>query len=172
MPPQPPPQINSSAFEANSSNLQIGEKKKANNDEASSPVASSVEEVTSSSGQIEENEAAGKDITPEVSAAPFASSSSEIKEEKAVVQFENASDVSSATSSAPLTAQGESSSKYAAIAQLDEAAEDDSERWSERTSIITKLDHERYVDYARELVHDIVDAVKTPEKKNDSSSSR
>ena len=52
-----------------------------------------------------------------------------------------------------------SPSRYCAIASLDEAAADDEERWTERTSIITKFDHQEYQRCALEILHDIVSAV-------------
>ena len=51
------------------------------------------------------------------------------------------------------------------IASLDEAEESEAERWSERTAIITKIDHENYTSYARDIVEGIVAEVRTPEKK-------
>ena len=50
-------------------------------------------------------------------------------------------------------------SRYCAIASLDEQAQDDEERWSERTSIITKFDHEEYRRYAEEFLLAIVENV-------------
>ena len=47
-------------------------------------------------------------------------------------------------------------------------AETEGERWSERTAIITRLDHEEYARYAGEFVSEIVGGIRTPErKKND-----
>merc|ERR1711899_623640 len=48
-------------------------------------------------------------------------------------------------------------SRYCAIASLDEAAFDEEEEWKERTSIITKIDHELYQRYAQEFPHHITD---------------
>merc|ERR1712039_955305 len=48
-------------------------------------------------------------------------------------------------------------SRYCAIASLDEAAFDEEEEWKERTSIITKIDHELYQRYAKEFLHHITD---------------
>ena len=48
-------------------------------------------------------------------------------------------------------------SRYCAIASLDEAAFDEEEQWNERTSIITKIDHELYQRYAREFLHHMAD---------------
>jgi len=48
-------------------------------------------------------------------------------------------------------------SRYCAIASLDEAAFDEEEEWKERTSIITKIDHELYQRYAQEFIHHIAD---------------
>ena len=50
-----------------------------------------------------------------------------------------------------------SPSRYCAIASLDEAAFDDEERWRERASIITKLDHELYQRYAQEFVRELAE---------------
>ena len=48
-----------------------------------------------------------------------------------------------------------SPSRYCAIASLDEAAFDEEEQWKERASIITKIDHELYQRYAREILQDV-----------------
>ena len=50
-----------------------------------------------------------------------------------------------------------SPSRYCAIASLDEAAFDEEEQWKERASIITKIDHELYQRYAREIIQDVAD---------------
>ncbi len=56
--------------------------------------------------------------------------------------------------------------KYAAILSLDEEeGGGEAEQWSERTSIITKIDHELYQSYAREVIDELVGNVRTPEKK-------
>merc|ERR1712039_561396 len=48
-------------------------------------------------------------------------------------------------------------SRYCAIASLDEAAFDEEEEWKGRASIITKIDHELYQRYAREIIQDVAD---------------
>lgn len=58
-----------------------------------------------------------------------------------------------------------SPSRYAAIASLDATEETEEERWAERTSIITKIDHDNYQSYAREILDAVVADVRTPEKK-------
>ena len=45
-------------------------------------------------------------------------------------------------------------SRYCAIASLDEAAFDEEEQWKERASVITKIDHELFQRYAREIIQD------------------
>ena len=79
----------------------------------------------------------------------------------AVIATKAASDAVSAAS------RDGAPSRYAAIASLDEAEESEADRWSDRTAIITKIDHERYTDYAREVIDDIVANVRTPEKKKE-----
>merc|ERR1740129_1089675 len=54
-----------------------------------------------------------------------------------------------------------SPSRYCAIASLDEAAFDEEEQWTERTSIITKIDHEQYRSYARDCLLHIADEAVT-----------
>ena len=80
----------------------------------------------------------------------------------AVIATKAASDAVSAAAAAD-----GAPSRYAAIASLDEAEESEADRWSDRTAIITKIDHERYTDYAREVIDDIVANVRTPEKKKE-----
>ena len=48
-----------------------------------------------------------------------------------------------------------SPSRYCAIASLDEAAFDEEEQWKERASVITKIDHELFQRYAREILQDV-----------------
>ena len=48
-------------------------------------------------------------------------------------------------------------SRYNAIASLDEALTNEDENWQERTSIITKIDHENYTKYAQEFVNEVAD---------------
>ena len=43
-------------------------------------------------------------------------------------------------------------SRYTAIASLDEALTNEDENWQERTSIITKIDHDLNLKYAQEFV--------------------
>ncbi len=64
--------------------------------------------------------------------------------------------------SASLDQTGEED-RYAAIGSLDDETEE--ERWSERTSIITRIDHETYTSYAQDILDELVANVKTPEKK-------
>lgn len=70
------------------------------------------------------------------------------------------------TASTPGVKPGEtvSPSRYEAIANLDEV-EGESEKWADRTSIITKYDHESYEKYAKEFVEELVASVKTPPAK-------
>jgi hypothetical protein len=51
----------------------------------------------------------------------------------------------------------DASDKYAAIANLDDEVEieTEEERWIDRTSIITKIDHETNVDNARQIVEEL-----------------
>lgn len=56
----------------------------------------------------------------------------------------------------------EASSKYEAIADLDEA--DEEERWEERTGVITADQHREYVAYAADILADVVADVRTPVK--------
>ena len=53
--------------------------------------------------------------------------------------------------SAPLPPSDTGDDRYAAIAGLDEAvgAETEGERWSDRTAIITRLDHEEYARWVK-----------------------
>ena len=48
-------------------------------------------------------------------------------------------------------------SRYSAIANLDDELE--SEKWSERTTVITKVDHDNYISSARDIVTDIIQGV-------------
>ena len=65
---------------------------------------------------------------------------------------------SSSSSAAAVTS---ASDKYAAIATLDEELdrETEDERWMDRTSIITKFDHEAHIRYARDFVLELADNV-------------
>ena len=53
--------------------------------------------------------------------------------------------------------------KYSCIALLDD--EHDDEKWEERTSVITKNDHEEYVAAAEAILSDLLADVKTPVKR-------
>ena len=48
-------------------------------------------------------------------------------------------------------------SRYSAIANLDDELEN--EKWSERTSVITKVDHDNYISSARDIVSDVIQEV-------------
>ena len=54
-----------------------------------------------------------------------------------------------------------SPSRYDAIASLDEAEYNEEERWRERTSIITKFDHEEHKGYADDILKELADQVVT-----------
>merc|ERR1712088_385271 len=54
-----------------------------------------------------------------------------------------------------------SPSRYDAIASLDEAEYNEEERWRERTSIITKFDHEEYKGHADDILKELADQVVT-----------
>ena len=56
-----------------------------------------------------------------------------------------------------------SNDKYNCIAILDEEHED--EKWEERTTVITKNDHEEYVQAAEAILADIIAEVKTPTRR-------
>ena len=56
-----------------------------------------------------------------------------------------------------------SNDKYNCIAILDEEHED--EKWEERTTVITKNDHEEYVQAAEAILADIIADVKTPTRR-------
>ena len=85
-------------------------------------------------------------------------------------QMEASVTVTPADADVPAKITKTSASKYAAIASLD--AEDEDEKWRERTSIITKFDHEMYKGYAKEILNEIVADVKTPEKEEKPSEAR
>ena len=52
--------------------------------------------------------------------------------------------------------------KYSSIALLDDEQED--EKWEERTTVITKTDHENYVAAATSILQEVLLDVKTPVK--------
>ena len=56
-----------------------------------------------------------------------------------------------------------SDDKYSCIAVLDDELED--EKWEERTSVITKTDHEEYIAAAEAILGDLLADVKTPVKR-------
>merc|ERR1712080_267952 len=55
-------------------------------------------------------------------------------------------------------------SRYSAIAGLDK--DQDDEKWIERTTVITKIDHEHYLDSAREVVNELIDKMTVPETRD------
>jgi len=57
-----------------------------------------------------------------------------------------------AASSVASTTSQVTPSRYNAIASLDEALTNEDENWQERTSIITKIDHDLNLKYAQEFV--------------------
>merc|ERR1711935_531276 len=61
--------------------------------------------------------------------------------------------------------QDKDGDKYFAIASLDE--EHDDEKWLERTTVITKTDHETYLECAESIIKEVLTEVKTPDKGND-----
>lgn len=54
--------------------------------------------------------------------------------------------------------------KYSSIALLDDELEE--EKWEERTTVITKTDHENYVAAATSILQEVLLDVKTPIKGN------
>lgn len=62
------------------------------------------------------------------------------------------------------TSSGSDASKYEAIASLDAGPENEEEKWSDRTAVITKIEHEDYTAYAQDILIDILKDVKTPTK--------
>ena len=57
----------------------------------------------------------------------------------------------------------ESDDKYSCIARLDDELEE--EKWEERTSVITKTDHEEYIAAAGAILSELIADVKTPVKR-------
>ena len=54
-----------------------------------------------------------------------------------------------------------SASRYDAIASLDETEYNEEERWRDRTSIITKFDHEKYRSDAEDILKELADQIVT-----------
>eukprot|EP00094_Tigriopus_californicus_P004230 TCALIF_04077-PA protein Name:"Protein of unknown function" AED:0.95 eAED:0.95 QI:0/0/0/0.5/1/0.5/2/0/125 len=64
----------------------------------------------------------------------------------------------------PQTSLVSDAAKYEAIASLDADPENEEEKWSDRTAVITKIEHEDYTAYAQDILIDILKDVKTPTK--------
>ena len=63
-----------------------------------------------------------------------------------------------ATSLTSATLQSTNASRYDAIACLD-TEENEDEKWSDRTSVITKWQHQEYQEYAGEFLEEIMEEV-------------
>ena len=74
-----------------------------------------------------------------------------------------ATNVESTKKSDEMTTSIVTPSRYDAIASLDIAQYNEEDRWNDRTSIITKFDHEEYLSYAQDVINELADNVVTTE---------